>query len=111
MSKNITEKILRAQSFDVTSVRSGEEACKAAQKGDFDLVLMDIQLPKMDGMACAEKLRANDSIPSSVPIVALTGNDKEYTRDDFQASGIDDYLVKPFDFTDLIRKIHQHTHA
>jgi len=75
--------------------RDGQEAVAAVQAGRYDVVLMDAQMPKMDGVAATKAIRALDSPANVVPIVALTAHAIEGYREAYIAAGMNDYLSKP----------------
>lgn len=108
--QNLTKKILSFQNYDIASVKNGEQVLKHLDKGNFDLILMDINMPKMDGMECARAIRAlADPEKSSVPILAITGNAKNYSLDDFKNAGINEYIPKPLDFDHLVEMVKKYT--
>ncbi len=75
---------------------NGEEALQAAREGRFDLVLMDLHMPQMDGLAATRAIRAlPDVARSTVPIVALTADGLADTRDRCRVAGMNDFLTKP----------------
>jgi len=84
--------------FDPTAVGTGREALAA---GDFDLVLLDLGLPDMDGLDVCRSLRA----ASDVPIIVLTARSDELDRVLGLELGADDYVVKPFGFRELVARI------
>jgi len=86
----------------VTDVRDGEEAVAAAAMGTFDLLLLDIRMPRLDGISAAQQIRAGRGPSAAAPIVALTADagDEERARA-FQA-GMDDFITKPIDAGRLI---------
>ena len=101
--QNISRKVLEFQNFDIDSAKDGKEVLKMLSKTHYDAILMDINMPKMDGMECARQIRAlEDETKAKVPIIAITGNAKNYSMEDFQKAGIDDYLPKPINFDNLI---------
>ncbi len=101
--QNLTKKILQFQNFDISSVKNGEQVLQALEKENFDIILLDINMPVMDGMECARQVRAlPDATKSRIPIVAITGNAKNYSMEDFQAVGINEYLQKPLNFDNLV---------
>jgi CheY-like chemotaxis protein len=72
-----------------------------AANPDLDLILMDCQMPVMDGLSAARAIRAAEPAGTHVPIVALTGNAMPGDREACVAAGMDDYLAKPFSLTAL----------
>lgn len=73
----------------------GAEAVQKAQEGDFDLILMDIQMPKMDGVAATKAIRNLDSPCSKTPIIALTANAMSGDREKYLEAGMQGYVAKP----------------
>jgi len=108
--QNLTKRILQFQNFEITSVRDGEQVLDKLKDEDFDIILMDINMPVMDGMVCSEKVRAlEDSEKSQIPIVAITGNAKNYSMEDFHNVGINDFLQKPLNFDELVEIVKKYT--
>jgi CheY-like chemotaxis protein len=71
---------------------------------------MDINMPKMDGMECARQIRKiDDDKKSNIPIVAITGNAKNYSMEDFKNAGINEYLQKPLNFDKLVEMVRSLT--
>ena len=87
-------------SVDVTG--SGEEGLAMARDGGYALVLLDVMLPDMDGCTVCERLRR---IKCTVPILMLTARDAVPDRVRGLEAGADDYLVKPFDFAELLARV------
>ena len=101
--QNLTKKILQMQNYQIFSAKNGLKVLQMLEKDDFDIILMDINMPQMDGMECAQKIRAlEDSKKAQVPIVAITGNAKNFSMEDFKSVGINDYLQKPLNFEKLV---------
>ncbi len=107
--QNISKKVLEFQNFEINSAKDGKQVLKKLEKEDFDVILMDINMPKMDGMECARQIRAlTDEKKSQIPIIAITGNARNYSMEDFHEAGINEYLPKPINFDnliDLLRKV------
>ena len=108
--QNITKKVLQFQNYEIKSAKNGQQVLKMIDKEDFDAILMDINMPILDGMSCAKKIRAMDS-PSkaTTPIIAITGNAQNYTLQDFEDAGINDYLPKPLNFDKLVLTVKKYT--
>ena len=108
--QNLTRKILQFQNYEITGVKDGEEVLEVLATEDFDIILMDINMPKMDGMECTRKIRSmNDDLKAEIPIIAITGNAKNYSREEFQDAGINDFLQKPIDFDLLVETVKKFT--
>ncbi len=98
-------RVVRVRNGVEAVARAGNELARSNGKG-FDLVLMDIHMPDMDGVEAARRIRAlypDDARPAAgrPPIVALTANAFAEDRDLYLAAGLDDYLAKPFERADL----------
>jgi PAS domain S-box-containing protein len=89
----------------VTVVENGEAAVRAAQEAPFDVILMDINMPVMDGLAATRAIRAGKGPNAATPIIALTANALNTQREEGFAAGLSDYLAKPFDPRALITAI------
>lgn len=101
--QNIAKKVLEFQNFEIDSAKNGKEVLKKLGKTNYDVILMDINMPQMDGMECSRQIRAlADPEKSSIPIIAITGNAQNYSIEDFKDAGINDYLPKPIDFDNLV---------
>ena len=108
--QNLTKKILEFQNFEISSAKNGKDVLKLLEKGSIDIILMDINMPVMDGMACAKEIRnLADKTKSSIPIVAITGNAKNYSEQDFKEAGINEFLPKPLDFDKLVATVKKWT--
>ncbi len=82
----------------VDFVENGQDAVVAWEQGNYSLILMDIQMPKMDGLEATRQIREKESLQNGPPvrIVAVTANAYESDREDCLSAGMDDYLSKPF---------------
>jgi PAS domain S-box-containing protein len=88
---------------------NGREALDMLAAGDFDCLLMDVQMPGMDGIAATRAIRASQTLgpKSKVPIIALTAHAMRGDRERFLEAGMDAYLSKPVDFADLARLLRE----
>ncbi|QNL21122.1 response regulator [Hyphobacterium sp. CCMP332] len=103
---NVVSKVLENMNYKVLGVKNGKELLSKMEKENFDLILMDINMPKMDGITCAKHIRDhNDKRIKNIPIIALSGNDKNLSVEEYQAIGINDLIQKPIDFDQMAQKI------
>jgi two-component system cell cycle response regulator DivK len=108
--QNLTKKILQFQNFDIKGVKNGKEVLKCMESDQYDLILMDINMPQMDGMTCIREIRAMaDSNKANIPVIAITGNARNYTEEDFLTAGFNDFLAKPLDFDKLVETVKRLT--
>jgi CheY-like chemotaxis protein len=90
-----------------TVANDGAEALEAVQRSQFDVVLMDVQMPKMDGLQAATAIRALGGAYRDLPIVALTANSLPENQAQYAAAGMTLYLAKPFSPDDLSLVLRQ----
>lgn len=108
--QNLTKKVLQFQNYEIDSAKNGEEVIKAVNQTKYDIILMDIGMPKIDGMECTKQIRAmDDKEKADVPIVAITGNAQNYSEEEFKNVGIDEYIPKPIDFDHLVDVVKKYT--
>lgn len=100
--QNLAKKILEFQNFEITAVKNGEQVLQLLQKESFDVILLDINMPIMDGMECVRAIRKMDGLKGEVPVVAITGNARNYTEEEFKEAGFNDVLMKPLNFDKLV---------
>ncbi|USX25273.1 response regulator [Oxalobacteraceae bacterium OTU3CINTB1] len=95
----VASAMLEGLGLDVSRACNGQEALRSVQAGDFDLILMDCQMPVMDGFAATTEIRRHEQQRGrsrSLPIIAITANALQGDRESCLAAGMDDYLSKPF---------------
>ncbi|MGA7981361.1 MAG: response regulator, partial [Chromatiaceae bacterium] len=98
--------LLSKQGFNVTRVRDGEEALSHAREGSFAVALIDLRMPKIDGIEFTRAYRGSEQPGEHLPIVALTADAAEGARAQCLAAGMDDFLakpVKPDELTEIVR--------
>jgi len=103
--------VLEQRGHVVTVAGDGHEALAALSQGPFDLVLLDVQMPELDGLAVARMIREGKApgCPPDLPLVAVTAHALRGDREHFLAAGLDDYLSKPVDTEELGRVIARWT--
>ncbi len=97
------EQTLRSEGFKVATAADGETGLALATSEPFDLILLDVMMPKLDGYAVCTSLRQHGS---SVPILMLTAKGQVDDRVTGLDSGADDYLTKPFSLKELLARVH-----
>jgi two-component system cell cycle response regulator DivK len=102
--------VLLSAGYRTLEATTGEEAVAVATEHSPDLVLMDIQLPDIDGVEALGRLRA-DGRTASVPVLALTAQAMEGDRERFLAAGFDGYLSKPVNVVDLVATVARYCEA
>jgi len=102
---NFIKRGLKEAGYVVDIASDGEEGHYIATTNEFDMIVLDIMLPKMDGLALCKKLR-EDKV--NVPILMLTAKDDTTDKVQGLDSGADDYLTKPFVFEELLARIRAH---
>lgn len=97
------EQTLRSEGFKVATATDGEAGLEIASKEPFDLILLDVMMPKLDGFTVCRSLRQHGS---KVPILMLTAKGQVDDRVTGLESGADDYLTKPFSLKELLARVH-----
>ncbi len=112
INQKLVKNILEGMGLQVEIVPNGAEALEARKKNDYDLVFMDIQMPIMDGVEATHAIldyERNEEKPH-VPIVALTANALKGDRERFLAEGMDEYISKPIEMSELIYILNKFLH-
>ena len=99
---NVVTRYLKKNGYSIDSVLDGEEALDYLEYGEYDLVILDIMMPKVDGFEVIKKLRNKGNHTS---ILMLTARDNADDKVKGLDLGADDYIVKPFDFNELLARI------
>jgi two-component system, OmpR family, alkaline phosphatase synthesis response regulator PhoP len=94
--------MLKGQGYDVENSTNGLEACRRVQTENFDLVILDVMLPGMNGLEVCKSVRAQGN---TVPILILSGRDRSTDKVESLQTGADDYFMKPFEPQELLARI------
>jgi len=97
--------VLKRKGFDVTTAPNGQECLNQTSASIPDIILLDNQMPIMDGMTTIVKLKESKHT-KDIPVIMLTGNDDKSYIDKAQQCDCADYVVKPFDYDLLVEKIN-----
>jgi signal transduction histidine kinase/ActR/RegA family two-component response regulator len=105
VNQRIVALFLKPTGWDVVMTADGEEALEALSAGGFDVVLMDMQMPRLDGPEATQRLRASTGPNRDIPVIALTANAMEHHRATFMEAGADAFIAKPIDPRLLVQTI------
>lgn len=106
-NRTLIRVLLQKAGYETIEAVNGREAIDLAIEEMPTLILMDIQMPVMDGIAALKLIRTNENI-KDIPVVAVTSYAMHGDRDKFLAEGFNDYIPKPLDIEEFVEKISQH---
>ena len=106
-NRQIIRDMLSSTDYEITEAENGEQALASIAKQRPDLILMDIQLPIMDGYTATSRIKADPAL-RSIPIIAVTSYALSGEEENARAAGCDDYVPKPYSPRELLAKIRQH---
>jgi len=107
INQRLMVRLLHKQGHQVRLVQTGREAVEAVRQQHFDAILMDVQMPEMDGLEATAAIRASEPAGQRIPIIALTAHALRGDRERFLEAGMDAYLSKPVDAAELRRLLRQ----
>ncbi len=112
INRHFIEHLLRNAGHNTMSVRNGSEALLAVKRGDFDLILMDVQMPLMDGFEATKHIRKNEKTTGAhIPIIALTAHTMKGDNEKCIAAGMDYFLSKPIKPEELFLLLSKFEHT
>jgi two-component system cell cycle response regulator DivK len=106
-NRQILRDLLTNAGFDMIEAENGEDAVASAQESRPDLILMDIQLPILDGYEATRRIKADPDL-KSIPIIVVTSYALSGDEDKARLAGCDDYVAKPFSPRQLLAKIKEY---
>ncbi len=101
VNQRVAQRMLEKMGHDVVLAANGRDAVQAAKQGEFDLILMDVQMPEMDGLEATLAIRQLRG--ENIPIIAMTARAMSGDREQCLSAGMDDYITKPIDAAVLAR--------
>ena len=109
---DLTTRLLEKKGHEVTTAENGQEAVDLFLKGSFDVILMDLEMPKISGIEAARQIRAKEKAssigtPAYTPIIAMTAHDEETERTACLVVGMDGFISKPIDIKTLNQTIQE----
>jgi PAS domain S-box-containing protein len=109
INQQVAREVLEGAGLVVSIANNGQEAVEMATRGDYDLILMDIQMPVMDGITATAAIRSLPNEKQRIPIIAMTAHAMSGDREKSLAAGMDDHITKPIDpellFATLVKYI------
>ena len=105
INQQLAAMLLRNAGYEAQIVENGEQAVEAVRNGCHDLILMDVQMPVLDGVQATKRIRALPPPKGEIPIIALTAHAMAGAREEYLAVGMTDYLSKPLDPSALFAKL------
>ena len=105
-NRRILHDLLTQAGFDLIEAENGEDAVASAQAGRPDLILMDIQLPLLDGYEATRRIKANPEL-KGIPIVAVTSYALSGDEEKARAAGCDGYIAKPYSPRQMLAKVRE----
>jgi CheY-like chemotaxis protein len=102
---NIARRYLTGWGAEMDVALDGQQALEFAARNHYDLILMDVQMPEMDGFACSRAIRKTNRV---VPIIAMTAAPISDVKEEIISSGMNDHVSKPFRPNDLLHKLERH---
>lgn len=108
VNQRVAETMLAGSGHEVTIANNGYEALEALERQTFDLVLMDVQMPEMDGLEATRRIRSLDKPWSTIPIIAMTAHAMSGDREKCLEAGMNFYLSKPFRKQQLLEVVEQY---
>jgi len=109
INQEVAVDMLRQSGYEIDVTNNGEELLEALSKGRYSLVLMDCEMPVMDGFTATKRIREREKLMRlpQTPVIALTAHAIEGVREKCLASGMNDFLTKPFSFAQITGKVAQ----
>ena len=105
----LVKRALESRGYTLLEAKNGVEGVAAAEKYELDLILLDINLPDIDGYEVARRLRGSvKPTLAYTPIIAITANAVSGDRERCRDAGMDDYLAKPYELDDLANIVRRH---
>jgi PAS domain S-box-containing protein len=103
----VAKKSLQKYGYDLTVVNNGQEALNALKQGSFHLILMDCEMPVMDGYEATRRIRSSGATYQNIPIIAMTASAMSGDREHCLKAGMNEYITKPFVVQDVLNAIQK----
>ncbi len=107
LNMELVLEMLKAMGFAAEKAVNGEDAIKKTEKEVYDLILMDIELPGMDGASATKIIKSKPSY-NNVSVIAITAYAMKGDKERFLAAGFEDYMSKPIDVADFMKRMEKY---
>jgi CheY-like chemotaxis protein len=107
INRQVIKLFLAPQGVEIVEATNGKEALDAVSSQPFDIVLLDVHMPVMDGKEAIQRMRAANKPWSVIPVIALTADAMTGDREKYLGLGMTDYIAKPVDQRELVAKMLQ----
>lgn len=104
INRSLFQRVLKAQGHEVLLAEDGQQALEMACADQPDVILLDVMMPKLNGIEVCRRLKA-DPATAPIPILMITGSDERAVRIEGVAAGADDFLTKPVDHEELVLRV------
>ena len=105
--QNLAKRVLEFSDYKIKLAKNGKEVLDILAKETFDLIILDIIMPVMDGMECMRKIRTLEGNANQhIPVVAISGNARNYSAQEFADAGFTAFLAKPLDYDKLMETVN-----
>lgn len=105
INRRVVGEMLRAGEIEMAEAEDGETGLRMVEEGDYDLILMDLRMPGMDGLTAIRHIRARGDAKAQAPIIVITADAGSSIEADCKAAGADGLLLKPVSMTALFNAI------
>ena len=106
LNQEVAREILEEFNFTVDLANNGQEACRMADSNIYEIILMDIQMPIMNGLEATREIRKMPG-GKEIPILAMTANAMDEVREQCTQAGMSGFLTKPIDIADLASSLYE----
>jgi len=105
VNRRVVREMLRAGEIEMAEAEDGEAGLRMVQDDDYDLILMDLRMPGMDGLTAIRHIRARGDAKADIPVIVITADAGSSIEADCKAAGADDLILKPVSMTTLFNTI------
>ncbi|HKK09500.1 MAG TPA: response regulator [Bacteroidales bacterium] len=109
INRKIVSGLLSKYKWEIIEAVDGQEAFEKATSDNYDLILMDVQMPRMDGYEATRKIRESETGKKHIPIIAMTAHAMKGDKEKCLAAGMDHYLTKPINTAEVVKIINEYT--